>query len=270
MNLSKLLERFPDEVACLEEILRLRNLSCCGKKLYPVKGRKAFICSCGKQIYPLKGTIFENTKTPLRYWFYAMFVMTNTRSGVSAKTLQRELGVTYKTAWRMCHKIRTLMDEKPTTQLTGTVEIDETYVGGKRRGNQWYPDKPPKDVLFGAVQRKGKVRVRHVPNNGKWTLLDQIEANIDPKAQIYSDEFASYWGLKKHGYKHGSVTHSRYEWTDGDIHTQNIENVWSHLKRGIKGVYRGVSSKYLQSYANEFAFRYNHRNSKRYVWYVII
>lgn len=187
--------------------------------------------------------------------------MTNTRSGVSAKTLQRELGVTYKTAWRMCHKIRELM-QNDADFLTGTVEIDETYVGGKKRNSAWYPNNRDKDVLFGMVERKGRVKIKHVPNNGKWTLFDEIQKSVRKDSVIYSDDYFGYRHLERQGYIHDTVTHSKWEWARGDVSSNNIENVWSHLKRGIKGVYRGVSGKHLQKYANEFAFRYNHRNSK--------
>ena len=258
MNLSELWNKYPDEKSCLDEIVRLRGLSCCSK-LYKVKNRKAYACSCGKQIHPLKGTIFEGSSTPLRLWFYAIFLMANTRSGISAMQLHRELGVTYKTAWRMFKNIRQLMadDNSP---LTGTVEVDETYVGGKRRDNSWYPNRPPKDVVFGMVERGGRAKLRHVPNNGKWTLLAQIQGNVSKDTQIYSDDYPSYTNLPQYGYKHASINHSEGKHRDGDIYTQNIENVWSHLKRGIRGVYRQVSSKYLQSYCNEFAFRYNNRH----------
>lgn len=115
------------------------------------------------------------------------------------------------------------------------------------------------EVVMGIVQRGGKVYLKHVPNTGKWTLLKQIKENISPTARIYSNEYASYTNLPKYGYYHDSVTHNINQYVKGDVHTQNIDNIWSHLKRGIYGVYRVVSPKYLQSYADEFSFRYNHR-----------
>ena len=271
--------RFPDDIACLEEIKNIRwpsGITCpvCKKvtKFYKVKGRTAYACEFGgTTVYPLADTILEKTTTPLQYWFYAMYLMTKTRSGISAKQLQRELGVTYKTAWRMFKQIRMLMADNSTNinnpngsnPLDGTVEVDETFVGGKgkNRKSQWVQgvESKEKQILMGMVQREGKVYIKHIPNTGKWTLLQQIQDNISPKARIFTDEYRGYIQLSYRGYEHDSVNHSASEYVKGEVHTQNIENVWSHLKRGIFGVYRIVSAKYLQAYADEYAFRYNHR-----------
>ncbi len=263
------LQKYGNDDACLEKLLSLKypNGVYCEKcqkvtRFTKVKSRPVYQCSCGYQISPLSGTIFEKTTTPLQYWFYVIFVMSNTRSGISAKQIQREIGVTYKTAWRMCHQVRILMAETGGGLLTGTVEVDETYVGGKgkNRRNVWSDGfEKPKEALMGMVQREGKVYIKHISNTGKWTLLDQIKNNIDPKARILTDEYKSYYHLFKFGYNHESVNHHQGEYVRNDIHTQNIENVWSHLKRGLTGVYRVVSKKYLQAYADEYAFRYNHR-----------
>jgi transposase-like protein len=188
--------------------------------------------------------------------------MVQTRAGVSAKQLQREIGCTYKTAWRIAKQIRMLMAETGSNSLTGIVEIDETYVGGKakNRKDSWGNGIADKEVLMGMVEREGKAYIRHIPNSGKWTLLQQIQKNVDPKARIMTDEWRGYTQLKKLGFKHKSVNHRAGQYRLGDVYTQNIENVWSHLKRGIFGVYRHVSAKYLQAYADEFAWRYNQRN----------
>ncbi len=271
MYLQNLLERFPSDDECLKEVLRLRNLSCCNKKkLYRIRGTKGFACSCGKQFYPLKGTIFERTRTPLRLWFYAMFIMTSTRAGISAKQLQREIGVTYKTAWRMFKQIRILMADNQ-GQLEGVVEIDEAYIGGRRKSSwraNWNGE--DKEVLWGAVEKGGKLRIRHVPNNGKWTLLSQIQANIKQGSTIHSDELAAYKNIPKFGYAHESVLHSKYEYARGDCTTNHIENAWSHLKPGLVAVHRQVSKKYLQSYANEFAFRYNNRERPKEMFDILL
>lgn len=194
--------------------------------------------------------------------------MAQTRAGISAKQLQRELGVTYKTAWRMFKQIRTLMADTSQMPLSGTVEIDETYIGGKARRSEWGPDKP-KQIVMGMVERGGKAYLKHVPNTGKWTLLNQIRANVSPYARVFTDENPGYTHLPKFGYAHQSVNHQT-EYVRGEVHVQNMEGVWSHLKRGIKGVYRFVSKKYLQAYADEYAFRYNHRRESSRMFDLIL
>jgi transposase-like protein len=190
-----------------------------------------------------------------------MYLMAQTRSGTSAKQLERMLGVTYKTAWRMFKQIRLLMAQDQSL-LTGIVEIDETYFGGKgvNRAYEWRADRK-KEIVMGMVQRKGTAYVKHIPNTGKWTLINQIKQNVDPKAHVMTDELASYKHLYDFGYyNHGVVNHSNKEYVRGHLfHTNNVEGLWSHLKRGVYGVYRNVSKKYLQAYVDEFVFRYNNR-----------
>lgn len=274
---TQFLKRFPNDDACLDEIMNLRypaGVSCpvCNKvtKYYKLKKRTSYSCEfCRTQIYPLSGTIFEKTTTSLRLWFYAMFLMTQTRAGISAKQLERELGVTYKTAWRMFKQIRILMAQNSGDLLSGTVEIDETYIGGKgkNRAHKWTQgiEGEEKQIVMGMVQRlnggKGGVKayIKHIPNTGKWTLLKQIQENISPKSRVITDEWGGYKQLIKYGYTHDSVNHKKKEFVRGDVYTQNIENVWSHLKRGIYGVYRIVSKKYLQAYVDEYTWRYNNR-----------
>lgn len=231
---------------------------------YPVTNRTSYACKfCGFQIYPLAGTIFEKTTTPLDLWFFAMYLMIQTRAGISAKQLERMLGVTYKTAWRMFKQIRLLMAQDGGDMLQGIVEVDETFVGGKGNNRATKPhfNLIPKEIVWGAVERGGKAYLKHIPNTDKWTLVQQIKQNISPTAHIMSDELSVYKYLKEFGYdKHDSVTHSAGEYARGEVYNNNIENVWSHFKRGVKGVYRVVSKKYLQAYVDEFAFRYNNRN----------
>lgn len=221
---------------------------------------------CRNQVYPLAGTIFEKSTTSLKLWFYAMYIMTQTRSGTSAKQLERMLGVTYKTAWRMFKQIRMLMANTGGIEgngelLDGEIEIDETFIGGKGKNRAFKPNynEIPKQVVMGMLQRDGKVYLKHIPNTGKWTLLKQIKDNVSPKAKVYTDEWGGYIQLKYHNYNHQTVNHKSLQFVKGDIHTQNIENVWSILKRGVYGVYRVVSKKYLQAYIDEYAWRYNHR-----------
>lgn len=251
--------RFPDEMTCT----KCKRLSI----FYPVTNRTSYACKyCGNQIYPLAGTIFEKTSTPLDLWFFAMYLMVTTRAGTSAKQLERMLGVTYKTAWRMFKQIRMLMADTEGGLLEGVVEIDETFMGGKgkNRKHQWIQgiEEKQKEVVMGMVQRNGKAYLKHIPNTGKWTLLSQIQEHVEKSAKVMTDEYRGYWQLYKYGYLHKAVNHGKYQYRQGEAYTQNIENIWSHLKRGIYGVYRVVSKKYLQTYVDEYAFRYNHRNNQ--------
>lgn len=277
-TISQFLKRFPNDEKCLEEIKQLRwpsGLIPCSKcnkatKHYKVSGRTAYACEfCGNHIYPLAGTVFDKTSTSLRLWFYAIYLMAQTRAGISAKQLQRELGVTYKTSWRMFKQIRALMADNSTNienggnPLDGIVEIDETFIGGKGKNRKkvWIQgiEERQKQVVMGIVKRGGMAYLKHIPNTGKWTLLKQIKDNVSSQAKVYTDEYAGYIQLKYHGYFHESVNHGNNEFVRGEVHTQNIENIWSNLKRGIIGVYRAVSAKYLQAYIDEYSFRYNHR-----------
>lgn len=276
-TISDFLNRYSSNEKCLEEIKNIRfpkGIKCktCKKvtKHYKIKGRLQYACAnCGKHIAPLSGTIFEKTSTHLNLWFYAMFLMINTRAGISAKQLERELGVTYKTAWRIFRQIRTLMSDD-LVFTKGVVEVDETYVGGKPRIHEFGQGVEGKEVIMGMVQRGGKAYLKHIPTTGKWEILDQVKAHVNPKVRVITDEYRSYTQLKKHGYQHDVVNHRVSYLTKKDVHTQNIENVWSHLKRGIYGVYRHVSKKYLQAYADEFAFRYNHRKDAGQMFRILL
>lgn len=269
-SLGQFIRKFKNDEACLDHIFSIRfpkgaYCETCKttSKFYKIKSRPVYQCACGYQISPLAGTIFEKTTTPLQYWFYAIFVMTMTRSGVSAKQLQRELGVTYKTAWRMMKQIRMLMANVDTNLLDGVVEVDETFVGGKgkNRATKSNFSLIPKEVVMGIVQRNGKAYFKHIPNTGKWTLLQQIKEHVDPTAHVMTDEYPAYVSLSKFGFAHDSVKHSVSEYvTAGLVHTNTVEGFWSILKRGVYGVYRVVSKKYLQTYVDEYAWRYNNRN----------
>lgn len=246
--------RFPDGVNCVKcKVLR---------QYYHLEGRTTYSCGfCGTQLSPLTDTIFEKSAVSLRLWFYAMFIMIKTRSGISAKQLERELGVSYKTAHRMFKKIRLLMIQEQSL-LSGIVEIDETFIGGrgKNRAKEWRAG-VKKEVVWGAIERKGNAYLKHIPNRDKSTLIKQVKDNISSTAHVMSDEFVTYKNLYEYGfYNHHSVNHSMSEYGRGIVHNNTIEGVWSQLKRGLTGVYRHVSKEYLQSYVNEYTFRYNYRN----------
>lgn len=267
---------FPDEAACLywlKEYLYPRGIKCklC-KKVTPhhlMKTRRSFSCEvCGHHVHPTAGTIFGKSSTPLTLWFYAIYLMTATRAGISAKQLQRELGVTYKTAWRMFHQIRSMMgdDGKP---LSGEVEVDELYV--HHDPTKRSTAKPNQSqVIFGMVQRGGRAKVKHVRSSGVRVLVPEVVKGVQAASRVYSDEWKAYGKLAVWGYDHSTVNHQRQEFVNGRIHTQNVENLWSNMKRGIKGVYRHVDAKYLQSYADEYAFRYSHRKDYQPMFWALM
>jgi len=262
---------FPDNDACLDWLKAQRwpdSVIPCGKcdkdrKHHRVTGRPAYACDyCGSMISPMAGTIFEKSSTSLRTWFYAMYLMSATRCGISAKQIQRETGVTYKTAWRMFKQIRTLMSED--VSLEGeAVEMDETYVGGRRHGRRGRArvDDPQKTCVVGAVERRGRVRARVSKDARRKTLHGIAREYILPESTVYTDEFTGYDGLDANGYQHRRINHAQGIYVMGDIHTNTIEGFWSLVKRGIGGVYHSVSKKYLQTYLDEYSFRYNRRNS---------
>lgn len=271
---------FPDDSACLEYIKEQRwphgvtKCAKCGveRKHHRVGNRTAYACDyCGHHIYPLAGTIFEKSSTSLKTWFYAMYLMGSTRCGISAKQIQRETGVTYKTAWRIFKQIRSLLSDGD-LQLEGpTVEIDETYYGGVRkfdRGRYMRGDSN-KTPVVGIVQRGGLVLARVIPDVTTETMSAIVKKHVVPGSTIYTDEHGSYRRIgflrDKQGkhleYNHRTIRHSGGNYVRGDIHTNCVEGFWSLLKRGINGVYHSVSPKYLQTYLNEYTFRYNRRFS---------
>lgn len=275
-TISTFNKNFPNDDSCLEWIknyLYPDGIFCtkCDKvvKHHRVSNRKAYACDrCGNHIYPMAGTIFEKSVTPLKLWFYAMFLMSATRCGISAKQIQRETGVTYKTAWRMFNRIRSLLQEN-TPILTGEVEVDETYVGGVRKGKRGRGAEG-KSKVIGAVERNGKVIASVVPDVKRHTLVPFMNDKVDHSATLYTDEFPTYDHMTRIGYKHLRIDHHAKEYVHGNIHTNNIEGFWSLLKRGIGGVYHSVSEKYLQSYINEYGFRFNHRKDEKPMFLTVL
>ncbi len=253
---------FPDDSACLDFIFRARYAGhkCeCGKTncFHRRAKRRAYQCAwCGAQIYPTAGTIFEKSETSLKSWFFAIFLFAKSKNGVAAKELERQLGVTYKTAWRMGHQIRALMSGTG-NPLTGIVEADETYVGGKRHGQgRGAVGKTP---VMGVVERRGEVRATVVTNVTADTAIGFVRKNVVTTAQVMTDESAVYNYTSKFGFAHAAVNHSAGEYVVGRIHTNTIDGFWSQVKRSVDGTHHSVSPKWLQSYVDEFSFRYNHR-----------
>jgi transposase len=275
-TLMEFMREFPNDAACLDWLWRNRysedgTEALCPKceqprafKRYQTgQQRQSWTCTaCGHHLHPTAGTIFHKSSTSLHLWFYAMYLMTSTRCGISAKQLERELGVTYKTAWRMAYLIRhKLMTQDAGPFTNGApVEMDEAYIGGREK---WTPGRPSetskKAPVFGMVQRRGRVVALATQSVKSATLLPHVQERVLPGTMIYSDEFRGYDPLTQMGYGHQRIRHSEKVYVSGDVHTNTIEGFWSLVKRGIDGVYHSVSKKHLQGYLNEYAWRYNQR-----------
>ncbi len=237
-------------------------------KHHRVASRPSYSCDrCGHHVHPTAGTIFHKSSTSLALWFEAIYLMSSTRCGISAKHLERELGVTYKTAWRMFHQIRTLLAED-NTMLSGSVEADETYMGGRDRTHGRSTLK--KTAVFGMVERGGRVVAKVVPGARRLDLMPHIKSRILPATMIYTDELPTYHNLKNLGYQHRRIQHLAHVYVNGDVHTNTIEGFWSLLKRGIGGAHHAVSRKYLQGYLDEFCFRYNHRDDEKPMFWSLL
>lgn len=257
-------ELYPNDDACLDRIFqdRFGDLKYCPKcaaetRFHRVKKRQCYACQwCGYQLHPLSGTIFRKSSTPLTDWFYGIYQFSTSKNGVSAKKLERDLGVTYKTAWRMAKQIRLLM-QQDSGQLTGVVEADETWVGGKRAGG------PPRHLdnktpVIGITERKGQAKAI-VAHPSSSTALPFLKSNISLGATIHTDESPIYSRVKR-DFKHEFVNYGKKEYVRGSVHTNSIEGFWGQMKNSISGTHHAVSPKYLQLYVNEFVFRYNFRD----------
>ena len=250
MTFYEFRERFPDDDACLRHVMLERyggtELECpsCRRtsKFHRLKGKPCYACQwCGHHIHPCVGTPMEQSHVPLHKWFYAMFLFASSRHGIAAKELQRQLGGSYKTAWRMAHKIRAYMGElEPQTGMTGEVEIDETYVGGRRRGQRGR-GALGKTIVFGMLERGGRVKPQVVPNVRRYTLEPIIRENVQAGATIYTDELRSYDRLGQAGYTHETVTHGVWEFARGACHVNGLEGFWARLKSSIRGTHIWVS-----------------------------
>lgn len=276
-SLMEFEREFPDDAACLDWLFRYRypdGVVCPTEgrvtKHHREKARPSYSCQfCGHRVHPMVGTIFEDSATSLRLWFYAMYLMASTRCGISAKQIERELGVTYKTAWRMTYRIRSLLGQDEDEPLSGTVEVDETFIGGKPRAGQvrtrqqvgrWASDR--KTPFVGAAQRGGRVHAQVIPSRSAAAIMPILRTKVLPASTVYSDEWKSYRALGREGYEHRRVNHSQGIYVDGVVHTNTIEGFWALLKGGLSGVYHSVSTEHLQSYLDEYVFRYNNREIK--------
>jgi len=261
--------RFPDDAACLQQLFaqEFPHPKCekCGKvgQFYMNKNRSCFSCSCGQShIYPKAGTIFEKSSTSLHDWFFAIFLMSTSKNGVASRELQRHLGVTLKTAWRMQTKIREMMQELPEF-MDGEVEADETYVGGKRKGVRGR-GAAGKTVVFGKLERSTKKMNATVVQNVKATsLLPHFQDSVAKGTKLITDELRSYKKIAQIlDIDHDTVNHGAGQYAKSNgTHTNTIENFWGQMKRSIDGTYHVVSPKYLHLYVSEFQLRFNYRLS---------
>jgi transposase-like protein len=290
------MREFPDDETCLRHIWRERFAPdgertfcqrCEAEKVFKryetAQKRPCWFCStCGHRIHPLKGTIFERSSTSLQLWFYAMYLITSTRCGISAKHLERELGVTYKTAWRMFNKIRNQLMDDGDGPLSGEVEADETFFGGKLRESERRklraagtpnlgPATKPRTVVFGAVERGGRVRTTIIGKTRNGPAISRALCEfVLPGSMVFTDDWGGYDPLNPKRYRHRRINHSARIYVDGNCHTQTIEGFFGLFKTGVRGAHHAVSYKWLQGYLNEWTWRYNRRNSDRPMFYDLL
>ena len=265
-NILEFTERFPTDDACLEHLMRVRYgerhaCSKCGReaRYYRVKKRYCYECEhCGHQVYPQVGTPFEKSRTSLRKWFLAMYMFCASRHGVSAKELERSLGVTYKTAWRMARLIREYMgyiDGDGPIGGQGIIEVDKAYLGGvDRRGHD------DKAIVLGMTERGGEVVTRIVPDKTNLAVTPHVLATVRRGTRVATDSAQTYNLLREEGYHHATVNHQKKEYVRGEVHTNTLEGFWALIQRSIRSTHIWVSRKHLQTYLGAFEFVWNLRH----------
>ena len=269
LTLKQFLARFPDDDACLDHMMQIRygnHFDCpkCGRHAhyYRVKKRRSYECQfCRNQVYPTAGTPMENTRTSLRDWFHVMHMFTTTRNGVAAKEVQRMLGVTYKTAWRMCRKLREYMayvdgDDRIGGPDGGIVEADTTLIGGVDHGVGPLGDKK---IVLGMVERDGDAVTRVIDGTSESDKLPHMYEWVRSGSRLVTEDHPSFRDLGRSDYQHETVNHSAKEYVRGEWHTNTVEAFWAMVKRTISGTHVWVSPKYLQTYLREIEFRWNLR-----------
>lgn len=266
-NLVNLIERYGDEDKCRKALEALKwqdGVKCprCGsQKVSHIIKRHQYDCDeCRYQFTVTAGTIFHDSHLPLWKWFLAIYLMTESKKGISANQLSRSLAVSYKTAWYLCHRIRkAIVELKDKPMLDGIVEVDETYVGGKydrrRKRGPW-----EKQAVVGLLQRDGTFEAKTIPTASKKVLTDVIKKRVDIKATIMTDELRAYKSVGK-THKHESVNHKAEEWVRGNVHTNGVESAWSLFKRSIVGSYHKISEKHMDAYLDEFEWKFNGREN---------
>src|SRR5260370_22572912 len=277
MDLVQLFERFGTEKQCREALEQMRwpngvkCLRCQSEKVYRIHTRNLFRCeSCEYQFCAKTGTIFHDSHLPLPKWFAAIYLMSESKKGMSALQLKRTLKVAYKTAWYLCHRIREAVKDADTSLLSGICELDETFVGGKAKN--MHKDVRARKIqgrggagkamVLGAIERGGKVRLDAANNRDRETLKAFIAAKLaDETTAIMTDDFPAYDGCGDSNTRHETVNHSAVEWVRGDVHTHTMEKVWSLFKRSIIRSYHPISVQHLDRYLDELEFRFNNRNN---------
>jgi transposase-like protein len=264
-SIKDLRKQFPTDDVCLDFIYDANHSrTCsCGGTYKRVTSRKQYQCSkCRFQIAPTAGSIFHKSDTPLTDWFFALFIFSNAKSGISAKELERQLGVTYKCAWRMLKQIRKALGQD-NDRLDGTVEMDVAYLGGRfRSGKNNEKQKEAmqaKTTVMGAVKRGGELRLKVVPDASAKTIGAFLDANVASTAQLVTDD-ASTYKYSASDYNRSIIQHKE-KYADKGVHINNIETIWGHIKRSLRGVQKGVSKQEMQSYLDAFAFHYNNRHN---------
>ena len=271
VNLVTLMDRYNNDEKCRDTLEAIRFPSgvhcirCGDTDIGEIESRNQYSCrGCGYRFSVTAGTIMHDSHLPLRVWFLAIFLLCQSKKGMSAHQLFRTLGLgSYKTAWYLCHRIREAMGNDPLTgpTLVGIVEVDETLVGGKAKGKgRGY--RGDKTWVAGAIQRGGNVRLERIENVRRATLHAFIARTVRDEAEaIYTDELASYLGIEDEDTRHETVNHSAEEWVVGDVHVNSIENVWSLFKRSITGAFHKVSKKHIDRYLEELEWRFNNREN---------
>jgi transposase-like protein len=268
INLVELIERFRSEDKCREFLEEIRWSNgvvcprCGGKSISAISDRNQYDCnSCRYQFSVTAGTVLHDSHLPLWKWFLTAYMMIESKKGVSANQIKRTIGVSYKTAWYLCHRIRSAMADAVKEPLTGVLEADETLVGGKRRGmGRGYTGN--KVTVAGVVQRGGGIRLKVIPDRTRETLHAFLRQHAAENAEaIFTDDWEAYKGIADANTRHETVNHSIEEWVRGDVHTNTVEGVWSLLKRAIIGAYHQISHKHLDAYLDELEFRFGNRNN---------
>ncbi len=278
LTIQDFFKMFPDDDACLDHLFRTRfgeSPACdrCGVigEFKRLSKMPAYTCNCGNHIHPMAGTPFERSRTPLQKWYYAMFLFTTTRNGVSAKEIQRALGVTYKTAWRIAHKIREYMGWVDGDAPLGgpgrkPVEADKAFIGGKDKQGQ-----DDKAVVLGVVERGGEAVTRVIPNRRAVTVENALFEIVNPGAKIATDDARAFSNLTEFGFHHGTVNHSAGEYVTKDgVHTNNIEAFWLWFKKTVEGTHVWVSQKHLPNYLGEYEFRFNLRKQGHLMFPILL